>query len=213
MSKTLFLGRLNNDDDRNCIYTEYVEFECDHYWSSIHNKGAAWSGGHPIKDIAYDDITTGLTAEQWARAQEIDRCLNNLGYGIKRDDDRYKVGEALANEWNNMIDSIQGCDIEKKIMEDERDRIMDAYNLDEDDIDEIFNYTEYHDLGVISAIYDDVESFGEEEAESFGVFSGHSDNYRSILESCFDYEKFGRSCMDSGYAVELSDGRVVTLYC
>jgi hypothetical protein len=213
MSKTLFLGRLNDDDDRNCIYTEHVEFECDHYWSSIHNKGAAWSGGHPIKDIAYDDITTGLTAEQWERAQEIDRCLNNLGYGIKRDDDRYKVGEALANEWNSMIDSIQGCDIEQKIMEDERERIMDAYNLDEDDIDEIFNYTEYHDLGVISAIYDDVESFGEEEAESFGVFSNHSDNYRSILESCFDYEKFGRSCMDSDYAVKLSDGRVVTLYC
>lgn len=213
MSKTLFLGRLNNDDDRNCIYTEHVKFECDHYWSSIHNKGAAWSGGHPIKDIAYDDITTGLIAEQWTRAQEIDRCLNNLGYGIKRDDDRYKVGEALANEWNSMIDSIQGCDIEKEIMEDERERIMDAYNLDEDDIDEIFNHTEYHDLGVISAIYDDVESFGEEEAESFGVFSGHSDNYRSILESCFDYGKFGRSCMDSDYAVELSDGRVVTLYC
>lgn len=213
MSKTLFLGRLNNDDDRNCIYTEHVKFECDHYWSSIHNKGAAWSGGHPIKDIAYDDITTGLTAEQWARAQEIDRCLNNLGYGIKRDDNRYKVGEALANEWNSMIDSIQGCDIEKEIMEDERERIMDAYNLDEDDIDKIFNYTEYHDLGVISAIYDDVESFGEEEAESFGVFSGHSDNYRSILESCFDYAKFGRSCMDGDYAVELSDGRVVTLYC
>ena len=213
MSKTLFLGRLNNDDDRNCIYTEHVKFECDHYWSSIHNKGAAWSGGHPIKDIAYDDITTGLTAEQWARAQEIDRCLNNLGYGIKRDDDRYKVGEALANEWNSMIDSIQGCDIEKKIMENERERIMDAYNLDEDDIDEIFNYTEYHDLGVISAIYDDVESFGEEEADELGIFGTHDSSFESVLEDCFDFEKFGEKCCDSDSVVVLDDGRVVTLYC
>ena len=212
MSKTLFLGRLNNDDDRNCIYTEHVKFECDHYWSSIHNKGAAWSGGHPIKDIAYDDITTGLTAEQWARAQEIDRCLSNLGCGIKRDDDRYMVGEALANEWNNMIDSIQGCEIELEIMEDERERIADTYSLDEDDIDEIFNNTDYHDVGAISGVYDSVEDFGEEEAESFCIFPA-DDNLKSVIESCFDYEKFGYSCMESGYAVELSDGRVVTLYC
>lgn len=212
MSEVLFLGRLNNDDDRNCIYTEHVRFEYDHYWSGIHNKGAAWSGGHSIKDTAYEDITTGLTAEQWERAREIDRCLDNLGYGIKRGDDRYKVGEALADEWNNMIDAIQGCDIELEIMENERERIKDEYNVDDDDVDEIFNYTDYHDLGAISAIYDDVETFGEEEAAALGVFSGHNDSFIGVLESCFDYGKFGRSCMESDYVVELNDGRVVTLY-
>lgn len=212
MSKTLFLGRLNNDDDHNCVYTEHVAFECGHYFCSIRNNGAAWSGGHPIKDIPYDDITTGFTAEQWARAQEIDRSLNNLGYGISVGDDRYKVGEALMNEWNNMIDSIQGCDIEFEIMQDERDRIGGKYNLDDDDIDEIFKYTEYHDLGAISAIYDSVEDFGEEEAFEFGVFSGHEGQFKDTLESCFDYEKFGRMCLNGDYAVELNDGRVVTLY-
>lgn len=212
MGRKLFLGRLNNDDDRNCIYTEHVEFECGHYFSSIHNCGAAWSGGHPIRDIAYDDITTGFTAEQWARAQEIDRSLNDLGYGIEVGDDRYKVGESLMNEWNNLIDSIQGCDVEVEIMQDERDRIGGRYNLDDDDIDEIFNYTDYHDLGAISAIYDSVEDFGEEEAFELGVFSGHKGQFKDTLESCFDYEKFGRMCLDGDYAVELNDGRVVTLY-
>lgn len=212
MSEVLFLGRLNNDDDCNCIYTEHVRFECDHYWSGIHNKSAAWSGGHSIKDTAYEDITTGLTAEQWERAREIDRCLDNLGYGIERGDDRYKVGEALADEWNNMIDAIQGCDIELEIMEDERERIKDEYNVDDDDVDEIFNYTDYHDFGAISAIYDSVEDFGEEEAFELGVFSGHEGQFKDTLESCFDYEKFGRMCLDGDYAVELSDGRVVTLY-
>ena len=212
MSKVLFLGRLNNGDDRNCIYTEHVRFECGHYWSSIRDKGAAWSGGHPIDEIAYDEITTGFTAEQWARAQEIARCLNGLGYGISVGDDRYKVGEALANEWNNMIDSIQGCDIEKEIMEDERDLIKGEFILDDDDLAEIFNCTDYHDIGAISAIYGSVQIFGEEEAFSFGLFSGHDDNFKSIIDDCFDYEKFGEICLESGYAVELKDGRVVTLY-
>ena len=212
MAKKLFLGRLNNDDERNCIYTEHVVFECHHYWSGIRNYDAEWSCCHDIKNIAYDDITTGFTAEQWARAQEIDRTLDNLGYGITVGDDRYKVGEALANEWNNMIDSIQGCDVEVEIMQDERDRIADRYNLDDDDIDDIFNNTDYYDLGAISAIYDNVEDFGEEEAFELGVFSGHKGQFKDILESCFDYEKFGRMCLDGDCVVELSDGRVVTFY-
>ena len=138
MNRILFLGRLNNDDDRNCIYTEHVCFECGHYWSSIRNMGSAWSGGHPLHNISYDEITTGFTAEQWARAQEIDRSLSALGYGITEGDDRYLVGEALANEWNNLIDSIQDCDIEKEIMENERERIKNKYDLDDEDIDTIF---------------------------------------------------------------------------
>lgn len=213
MGRKLFLGRLNNNDDRNCIYTDHVVFECGHYWGGIRNYGAAWSGCNDIKNIAYDDITTGFTAEQWARAQEIDRTLDNLGYGITVGDDRYKVGEALANEWNNMIDSIQGCDVEVEIMQDERDRIGGRYNLDDDDIDEIFNYTDYHDLGAICAIYDSVEDFGEEEAFELGVFSDHDSHFTGILESCFDYEKFGQICLEGDNAVELNDGRIVTLYC
>lgn len=213
MSKKLFLGRLNNDDYRNCIYTEHVCFECNHYWGNIRNYGAAWSGGYTIKDTAYEDITTGLTQEQWARAQEIDRTLRALGYGITEGDDRYKVGEALANEWNNMIDSIQGCQTEQEIMASERDRIMDEFDLDDDDITEIFCHTDYHDLGVISAIYGSIEEFGEEEAFSFGIFSENNGNFKSVLESCFDYEKFGQICLEDGFAVELSDGRVVTLCC
>ena len=212
MSRILFLGRLNNGGDRNCIYTEHVRFECGHYFSSIHNKGAAWSGGNEIRNTPYDEITTGFTVEQWARAQEIDRTLSNLGFGIKVGDDRYKVGEALANEWNNMIDSIQGCETEEEIMADERLRIMDKYNLDDNDLDMIFDYTDYHDVGAISGIYDSVEEFGKEEAYALGVFHGHTDSFTEILEDCFDYEKFGETLLEDDYAVELNDGRVVTLY-
>ena len=213
MSEVLFLGRLNNDDDCNCIYTEHVRFECGHYWSGIQNKGAAWSGGHPLHSISYSEITTGFTAEQWARAQEIDRSLSALGYGIKEGDDRYLVGEALANEWNNLIDSIQDCDIEKEIMFNERERIMDKYSLDDDDVDEIFYHTAYHDCGVISGIYSDIEDFGKEEADSLGVFSNNDSNFQSILERCFDYKEFGRMCLEGVCVVELNDGRIVTLYC
>lgn len=213
MSKILFLGRLNNDDDRNCIYTEHVCFECGHYWSNIRNYGAAWSGGHAIKDTAYEDITTGFTQEQWARAQEISRTLGNLGCGITEGDDRYKVGEALANEWNNMIDSIQGCKTELEIMADERNRIMEKFSLDADQVNDIFDNTDYHDIGAISGIYESVQDFGEEEAWSLGIFSSHDDSFFSVLEDCFDFEKFGYKCMEDDYAVELDDGRVVTLYC
>ena len=213
MSRKLFLGRLNNDDDRNCIYTEHVSFECGHYWSSIRNMGAAWSGGHPLHSISYDEILTGFTAEQWARAQEIERSLSALGYGITEGDDRYLVGEALANEWNNLIDSIQDCDIEKEIMENERERIKDKYDLDDEDIDAVFDATDYHDVGVISGIYKDIETFGEEEADSLGLFSTSDSYLKDTLERCFDYEEFGRMCLESDYAVELSDGRCVTLYC
>lgn len=210
--KTLFLGRLNNDDDRNCIYTEHVVFACGHYWSSIRNEGAAWSGGHPIRNISYDEITTGFSKEQWERVQKIDRCLDKLGYGIKVGDDRYKVGEALANEWNNMIDSIQGCQTEQEIMASERDRIMDEFDLDDDDIEEIFCHTDYHDLGVISAIYGSIEEFGEEEAFSFGIFHGNTD-FKDVFDQCFDYGKFGEICLQGNdCAVKISDGRVVTLY-
>ena len=76
-----------------------------------------------------------------------------------------------------------------------------------------FDATDYHDVGVISGIYEDIETFGEEEADSLGVFSNHDSTFQSVLERCFNYEEFGRMCLDNDYAIELNDGRVVTLYC
>ena len=214
MAQNLFLARLNNNDDRDaCIYTEHVKFECGHYWSGIRNFGAAWSGGKGMKDIAYEDVTTGMTAAQWARGQEIDRELSELGYGIKKGDSRYKKGAKLAKEWNFLIDLIQGCSTEKDIMADERERIKDKYDFADEGVDEIFNHTDFHDSGVVSWVYDDVENFGKEQAFQFGIFN-HQDGWlKDTMDECFDYEKFGNRCLESDSAVELRNGKIVTLYC
>jgi len=87
---------------------------------------------------------------------------------------------------------------------------MDEYNLDEDDIETIFdNYgLSYRDRAVVGYVYDDTYDLGYETAWNLGYVN----NDDSIMSRYFDFEKFGEDLVnDDEYYCQLADGRCVSL--
>ena len=212
MRKSVFLYKENTEDRDCCAYIEASSkrWECDHYFGSVILHGACCSG-HDFAN--YEDIRTVLTEDEYNQLIKFDEDINNLGYGITKGDERYNKGIELCKAIQPIYDKLLSEENEEffeQIIEEEKEYLMDECNLDEDDIETIFdNYgLDYRDRAIVCAVYDDTYDLGYETAWSLGYVN----NNDSIMSRYFDFEKFGEDLVnDNEYYCQLADGRCVLL--
>lgn len=204
----LFLYRLKNSEDRDaCAYINETPstFDCGHYFSGVGIQGACYCGG---EFAPYEDIDTILTKNEYEMLLKFNNDIKQLGYGIKEGDLRYIQGLDLIKDIQVIYDKLQSEEAEKftkNIMDNEREIMMDEWNLSEDDIEEILNdySSDYRDRSIIGYVYDDVEELAENEIEQCFDIPDFLTNY-------IDYSKFGEDLLEDGEIYkELENGRVV----
>lgn len=204
----LFLYRLKDSEDRDvCAYIDEIpsSFECGHYFSGVGIQGACYCGG---EFASYEDIETILTKNEYEMLLKFNNDIKQLGYGIKEGDLRYIQGLDLIKDIQVIYDKLQSEEaeeFEEKIMHNEKEIMMDIWNLSEDGIEEILNdySSDYRDRSIIGYVYDDVEELAENEIEQYC-------DIPNFLENYIDYSKFGEDLLqDEEMYKELDDGRVV----
>lgn len=212
MRKYVFLYKENTEDRDCCAYIEAraERWECNHYFGSVILHGACYSG-HDFAD--YEDIKTVLTEDEYNQLVKFNKDINDLGCGITKGDERYNKGIELCKAIQPIYDKLLSEENEEffeQIIEEEKEYLMDEYNLDEDDIDMIFNNycLDYRDRAVVGYVFDDTYDLGYEEAWSLGYVDSNND---SIASRYFDYEAFGEDLANDEYHCKLADGRVVSL--
>ena len=195
MRKYTFLYK-ENTDDRDCV--AYIDLDdvkkkhlCIDGKFNIHGACYSMSLGGCHHNVSYEDIKTILTEEEY------NLLCNPDGTDLTG------IIEKLESEENQVLF--------EEVMEEEKEYLMDEYNLDEDDIETIFdNYgLDYRDRGVVGYVFKDAEDLGYEEAWSLGYVS----NDDSIVSRYFDFEAFGEDLKDEENYCELADGRIVSLMC
>ena len=212
MREYIFLYKDNTEDRDCCAYIEAraERFECGHYFGSVVLHGACYSR-HNFAD--YDDIKTVLTEDEYNQLIKFNKDINDLGCGITKGDERYNKGIELCKAIQPIYDKLLSEENEEffeQIQEEEKEYLMDEYNLDEDDIETIFdNYgLSYRDRAVVGYVYDDTYDLGYETAWNLGYVN----NDDSIMSRYFDFEKFGEDLVnDDEYYCQLADGRCVSL--
>lgn len=211
MSKYIFLYKDNTEDRDCCAYIEASpkRFECGHYFGGVTLGGACYSGGNFAN---YEDIRTILTEKEYKQLIQFNKDIHDLGYGITKGDERYNKGIGLCESIQPIYDKLLSEENEeffKEIQEEEKEYLMDKYNLDEDDIETIFNkYSlDYRDRAVVGGIYEDAYDLGYEEAWSMG----YVDDNDSVASRYFDFESFGEDLKYDENYCELADGRIVSL--
>ena len=192
MRNYTFLFKENGTDDRDCV--RYVDLEdlkkndvCIDGRFNVH--GACYSMSLKEEDTDYENITTILTEEEY-------KMLCN-----PQGKDFTSIVAKLESEENK--------ELFERVIEEEKEYLMDEYNLDEDDIDTIFdNYgLDYRDRAVVGYVFNDAYDLGYEEAWSIGYVKDDD----SIVSRYFDFESFGEDlAREEGYC-ELADGRIVSL--
>lgn len=193
MSRYTFLFKENGTDDRDCVrYVELKDLKENHICcdGKFNVHGACFSMSLKGDNISYEDITTILTEE------EFKALCNPDGKDLT------SIIEKLESEENT--------ELFEQIIEEEKEYLMDEYNLDEDDIKTIFdNYClDYRDRAVVGYVYEDTYDLGYETAWSCS-YVGNND---SIIDRYFDFEKFGEDLVnDDEYYCQLADGRCVSL--
>ena len=212
MSKYLFLYREKAADDRDCcayIEAKNPRFECDHYFGGIGLHGACYSG-HKFPD--YKDIETILTETEYEELIAYNKAINELGYSIKKGDERYNKGIELSKSVQHIFDKLESSEakeFQQSIIESEIEYLKDEYSLSDEDIKKIFDeyYLDYRDRGIVGCVFNDSSDLGYEEAWQLGYIK----NGDTIAERYFDYEKFGEDLLEDENYLELDDGRVVSL--
>jgi len=210
MSKYVFFFKEQNSDDRDCV--KYIEisrniFECDHYFSSIGINGACFSGRFNLDGIDFDNITTILTQEEFEQIDIFNKAINELGYGIKKGDERYLKGIALHESIQPIFEkllSVENNILFEKVQQEEKEYLKDEYSLDDEDIDIIFNNygLDYRDRAVVGMVFNDIDDASEQKAESLGYVTKKNERY-------FDYQKFGEDLLEGEQYLELPSGRIV----
>jgi len=212
MEKYLFLFKENNTDDRDCV--KYVEanlfsFDCGHYFSGINLNGACFSQSFKLKEIDFENITTILKKSDFEKLDILQKRVNALGCGIKKDSEKYKEGLEIQQKANIIIRKLQSKENQElfeKVIEEEKEFLFDNEDLTEEEIEEIFeNYNlDYQDRGIFGNLYNDCENLGEEEAESYIELNEQVKRY-------FDFESFGGDLVDGENYIELESGRIASL--
>lgn len=192
MSRYTFLFKENGTNDRDCVrYVELKDLKENHICcdGKFNVHGACFSMSLKENDVNYEDITTILTEEEF-------KTLCN-----PKGKDLTIIIEKLESKEN--------AELFEQIIEEEKEYLMDEYNLDEDDIETIFdNYgLGYRDRAVVGYVYDDTYNLGYETAWSCGYVS----NNDSIMDRYFDFEKFGEDLVNDDDYCQLADGRCVSL--
>ena len=187
-----FLFKENGTDDRDCV--RYIDLK---YLKNNHTcidgkfniEGACYSMSLKEEDADYENITTILTKEEY-------KMLCN-----PEGKDLTSIIEKLESKENQKLF--------EQVIEEEKEYLMDKYNLDEDDIETIFNnYSlDYRDRAVVGYIYEDAYDLGYNEAWSLGYVNDND----SIVNRYFDFESFGEDLVNEEGYCELADGRIVSL--
>lgn len=215
MSKMVFLYKENNTEDRDCvkyIKNEPMRFECNHYFGGVNLEGACFSCGlNELEALNYEDITTILTKDEINLLIKFGEDINNLGYGIKIDDDRYNKGIRLCQEIQPVYDKLNSKENEElfnKVVEEEKEWMKEEYSLSDEDIEDIFDdyYLEYRDRGILGSIYGDAEELGRENFDYLGFESNNT-----IIERYFNFKEFGEDLLEEDSYHELDDGRIISL--
>ena len=219
MSEKIFVGRIKGDiDGDNCFYVEKAKFECGHYFSKPHPEGACYSCGwdgfnHDSKEYDYNNIETVLTKEEYTEFRKLIDELDSFGYCLDKPEnaEKLKAAQAKADEVNKFINdklcSKKAEKFKEKIAKSEKQYMMDEYNLDENEVDEVLdNYgLDYFDNGIISQVYNDSSDVAERYVEE-GIYGTIDDK----LTYYIDYDKLGEDIVDNDECFyELSDGRIV----
>ena len=209
----VFLAKEKNSDDRDIVkYIEFNGFECGHYFGGLHIVGACFSGyKEELKNIVENDfesLETILTRDEFIKLFELDRQLDDLGFGIEKDSDRYNKGMEIIAEFENTIGKKLLSDENRKLFEkvvaDEKEYVKNEYDLTDEEVEEIFdNYgLEYQDRSIVGYVFRDFDEMVEEEKFSLG--------YDKV--PYFDDESFGNDLLESENYLELESGRIV-YYC
>lgn len=207
----VFLYKDLNTDDRDCV--KYIDlgrkFECGHYFARINLTGPCFSTSIDYEHPVYENIKTILTKKEFMQLIEFDIEIGKLGYSIKVGDERYQKGMKLYEDIQPVFDKLKSMAnkfLFEEIINEERIFMAEEYNLDDKDIDEIFdNYSlEYRDRGIISTVWDSIEDAAYEEAESLDYVNKQNERW-------FDYKKFGQDLLDGEAYIKLTNGRVVYL--
>ena len=190
MSKYIFVGRVSdNEYDRDCCF--YVE-EKEH--RNIANEiilhGANYCGFYEEKIKAIEEGNV----ESYLSQEELIDFLNGNNYDF----------------YIEKLQSEEAKEFQARIIEEEKEYVMDEYYLSREDVDCIFEeyYLDYQDRGIVCRIYDDVEDLGYEEFDSL---VGFAENI-SIVEKYFDFKAFGEDLIyDSECYIELPSGKCAQL--
>lgn len=210
---SVFLYRVKDSNDRDCcayIENRPMRFECDHYFGRVAIHGSCYWGGEFAN---YDEIETVLSREEYQALIDFSKAIDQLGCCIERGDERYQKGLNLCADVQHVYDKLKSDEAREffnKIWQSEKEFLMNEYDLDEDDIEDILdNYCcEYLDRSIVGCVFDSVKECGEEEAYSLGYVQRNT-----VVERYFDFEKFGEDLLEDEPYHELNDGRVVYLNC
>ena len=209
----IFLYRLKNSDDRDCcayLETTVPRWECDHYFGTPDIHGSCYGGGN---FAPYDEIDTVLTEEEYQQLLDYRDNIKELGYGIKKGDVRYTAGMMYGHDIRPVYAKLMGPEGQaffEEIKRDEDEWLMNQYDLDEEDIKDIFYWygLDYHDRSVVCTVFRDAYDCGYEEAWNLG----YVDSKDTIMNQYFNFEQFGQDLANEDELyVELRDGRIVRL--
>lgn len=212
----VFLFRLKDSDDRDCcayIENKFPRFECDHYFGEIILHGSCYN---KLDFPKYEKIETVLAKEEYEALVAYNKAISKLGYGIKKGDERYNKGIELSNDIKYVFDKLndqEAKDFFEKIVESEMEYLMKEYELDEEDIETIFDkYVlecgNYRDRSVVAYVWNDIGEYAYEEAFELGYVTG---NCHTRNDRYFDYDKFADDLLEREDVVELKDGRIALL--
>ena len=202
---------LEKQEDRDCVV--YIDatpakFECNHYFGGIRLQNACFCG-RDLEKIKYKSIKTFLTEEEFTKLQNFYNEISNLGYGITKGDERYNKGEELISNIQPIFDKLNSKDakdFQNYIIEEEIDYLIDEFDINKEEIENIFDLTDYKDRSFISTVYRDISEVAYEEAFDLGYATKENERW-------FDFETFGKELLEDERYYELSDGRVVLLAC
>ena len=209
----IFLAKIKNSIDRDCVkYIRFNGFECEHYFGGLQVNGACFSNkGQDIKEIAesnFDDLETILTKEEMLKIFELNDKLKALGYGIKRDSKEYNEGVKIMEEYWNTIGkkllSEENENLYQKVVDDEKEYIKKEYNLNDNEVNEIFDnyFNDYQDRAIVGYVFSGFDEMVEEEKINFG----YEDS------PYFNDEEFGNDLLNSEGYYKLDSGKIV-YYC
>jgi len=214
MSRNTFIFKQQGTDDRDCVKYIQIErykgdLECEHYFPSITLSGACFSGSANFSEIDFDTISTILTIEEFIILSNFNEGVRNVGYGIKKGDERHRQGLDLVKTIQPILVKLGSKENEnlfETIQEEEKEYLMNEFSIDEEDVDFIFNnYSlDYRDRGIVSYVFNDIDEASHEEAWSLGYVKDEKDEY-------FDYKKFGEDLLEFEQYLKLADGKMACL--
>lgn len=184
MSKVFFFKE-NDTDDRDCV--KYL-----HFGNSTPSVCGACFWGMWGEYPAYENVTTILTQDEY----------NALCHDKAADNDKplSPIFDKLRSEENDKLF--------EQVQQEEIEYLMGEYNLDEQEVLDIFNdYGEpYRDRAIVGYVYNDYYDLGYEMAWSCGYIENND-----VTSRYFNFEEFGSDLADDYNYYELSDGRIVSL--